>query len=155
MVGIVIGMKNQWIIADPDEFKTLAQELLQVTGSENSILCLQGDLGAGKTAFTQRLGEVLGVSETIVSPTFTIMKQYETQDVLFKTLVHIDAYRIESLSEVAPLHIQEIITQPHTISCIEWPELIQGVIPETAWTLEFTILTDEKRRVTITPGKEQ
>lgn len=148
-------MKTQWIIENPAEYKTLIQEVLQNVQSESLILCLQGDLGAGKTTFTQQLGEVLGVSETIVSPTFTIMKQYETKHAVLKTLIHIDAYRLESVSEATPLYIQETITRPHTIACIEWPEMIQSVIPETAWKIEFTILPDEKRRVTITPGKEQ
>jgi len=149
-------MKNQWTCKNPEEYTEICAELFsQDSATNNKVICLQGDLGAGKTTFTQMLGRFLGVSSHIVSPTFTIMKQYETTHHNFQVLNHIDAYRIESLEELGPLHIKETISLPSNISCIEWPEMIREIIPDDAIWLQFEILPDDSRRVTITPGKEQ
>jgi len=151
-------MKKEWIVDSPSELQTIAQVVLEQHENKKNIplvISLQGDLGAGKTAFTQELGTLLGVTEVITSPTFTIMKQYQTTHSQWQTLVHIDAYRLESERETKPLHIEQIISQPNTISCIEWPEIIPASIPDFAYQLQIEILKDDQRRVTITLGKEQ
>jgi len=151
-------MKTSWIITAPVELQAVVQEILTAHESQKNtplVICLQGDLGAGKTAFTQELGKVLGVTDVITSPTFTIMKQYDTTHPQYQTLVHIDAYRLESEAETKPLHITEMISQPHTVSCIEWPEIIPATIPESAYTVRIKILAEEQREVTITLTKEQ
>jgi tRNA threonylcarbamoyladenosine biosynthesis protein TsaE len=145
-------MKKEWMIDEPADLQTVAQEILTHHASKTDvplIICLQGDLGAGKTAFTQELGKMLGVKEIVTSPTFTIMKQYETTHPQWQTLVHIDAYRLESEAETKPLHIEDIISQPDTISCIEWPEMIPGIIPSAAYNVQLKILTDEKRQASV------
>lgn len=113
------------------------------------VITLEGDLGAGKTTFTQELGRNLGVTEQVTSPTFTIMKQYELDHELFDTLVHIDAYRFESEEEARPLRLEEIFTIPRAIVCVEWPERIPSLIPKTATSLTISIIEDEKRLVTV------
>lgn len=151
-------MKKEWTIDIPADLQRVAQEILTAHQSKSDVplvICLQGDLGAGKTAFAQELGKMLGVTEIITSPTFTIMKQYETTHAQWQILVHIDAYRLESEAETKPLHIKEIISQPNTISCVEWPEIIPDSIPSTAYKIQIEILEEEQRRVTITLGKEQ
>jgi len=151
-------MKKEWIVDSPSELQTIAQVVLEQHENQKNIplvISLRGDLGAGKTAFTQELGTLLGVTEVITSPTFTIMKQYQTTHPRWETLVHIDAYRLESEKETKPLHIKQIISQPNTISCIEWPEIIPASIPDFAYQLQIEILKDDQRRVTITLGKEQ
>jgi len=151
-------MKTQWTIHTPAQLQLIAQEILdhhKAPADGPLVIALKGDLGAGKTAFAQELGKLLGVAEQVTSPTFTIMKQYQTTDQLWHTLVHIDAYRLESEVEVKPLHISESIAQPYTISCIEWPEIIPKSIPDFAYLVQIEIIKDEQRRVTITLGKEQ
>jgi len=158
LVAIVSHMKKDWTVDSPTELQPIAQAILENHKSYvvvPLVISLQGDLGAGKTAFTQELGKLLGVTEVITSPTFTIMKQYQTTHPQWQTLVHIDAYRLESEAETIPLHIEQIISQPNTISCIEWPEIIPASIPDSAYQLQIEILKDERRRVTITLGKEQ
>jgi len=158
LVAIVCCMKTQWTITTPVELQQIAQAILddhQTKGEAPLVIALLGDLGAGKTAFTQELGKMLGVQEIITSPTFTIMKQYQTTHPQYQTLVHIDAYRLESEAETRPLHITEAISQPGTVSCIEWPEIIPASIPKSAYQLQIEIIEDEHRRVTITLGKEQ
>jgi tRNA threonylcarbamoyladenosine biosynthesis protein TsaE len=143
-------MHQQWNVRSADEMKQVASEILATFQNHSSlILCLSGDLGAGKTTFTQAFGELLGVTEPITSPTFTIMRGYETQHPVLKKLIHIDAYRIEDESEISPLQFQEVFLGSEQIVCIEWPERIASVIPDSAVHLTFEMLPDESRQVTI------
>jgi len=124
-------------------------EVLSLAKSEPSagavVIALHGDLGAGKTTFVQELGRQLGVSEDITSPTFTIMKGYETTDRTFTHLIHMDAYRLEDEAELAPLHFADILATPKILFCIEWAEKITGALP--AQVLEVTLgLVDETTR---------
>lgn len=120
------------------------------------VVALSGDLGAGKTTFTQALARELGVMETVVSPTFVVMKIYETgggrgakKAEPFSRLIHLDAYRVEDLDEMRVLRFPELVAQNNTIICIEWPEKIADLIPSDALRLTFAI-EGETRIVTIT-----
>ena len=114
--------------------------------SHTTILALQGDLGAGKTTFTQALARELGISETIQSPTYVLMKKYEvTQgETLYnkvspwKTLVHIDAYRLNNAEEFAALKPEQFLNDPKVLVVVEWPEKVEGALPKAALTLNFS-----------------
>ena len=105
-----------------EELPALAAEVVALVKKTPTvgatIVALHGDLGAGKTTFVQALGQLLGVTEHITSPTFTIMKGYETTDSDLKHLVHMDAYRIDDINELGPLRFSEIITTPNTLFCM-------------------------------------
>ncbi len=119
---------------------------------EATTVTLTGDLGAGKTTFVQQLAKNLAVTETITSPTFVVMKQYdiENNDTKFTQLIHIDAYRIEDSAEMTVLGFEGLLTQPKTLICIEWPEKIQELIPENAVQIELaTTETEGERIITI------
>lgn len=95
-----------------------------------SLLLIQGELGAGKTALTKAIGKVFGVEETITSPTFVIMKSYPIQgDEHFDRLIHIDAYRIEDVDELRVLRFEELLQDTRNYIVIEWPERIESVLP--------------------------
>jgi tRNA threonylcarbamoyladenosine biosynthesis protein TsaE len=113
-----------------------------------TVIALHGDLGAGKTTFVQALARQLGVTETVTSPTFVIMKSYETSDDMFSVLVHIDAYRIESTAEMDPLHFETILTSTHTLVCIEWAERIATLLPISTKHISFTLESNETRTIT-------
>jgi tRNA threonylcarbamoyladenosine biosynthesis protein TsaE len=133
-----------------DSFSAEVLDMLKHKAANGSIvLALSGDLGAGKTTFVQALGRALGVTEDITSPTFTIMKGYETTDDTFAQLVHMDAYRIEDEGELGPLRFSEIITQPNTLICIEWAELIKGALPQNLVQLTLSIKDETTRTVLI------
>ena len=107
------------------------------------VVALTGDLGVGKTAFTKELAKILGVSHEVTSPTFVIMKSYPiSTHPFFKTLTHIDAYRIESEDEIRVLGFAELLKDPTQLICIEWPEKIQNNIPSDALTISFTLEKD-------------
>ncbi|MFP4286180.1 MAG: tRNA (adenosine(37)-N6)-threonylcarbamoyltransferase complex ATPase subunit type 1 TsaE [Candidatus Izemoplasmataceae bacterium] len=104
------------------------------------VLCLGGELGAGKTTFTQFFGQSLGIDEPIHSPTFTIMKNYDGIDL---PLSHIDAYRLEGMHQ--DMELEEYIFG-EGISVIEWYAFIDESLPENYLSihLEFTGETSRK-----------
>jgi tRNA threonylcarbamoyladenosine biosynthesis protein TsaE len=140
-------------IRNTTELTEFAQHLLvelsnQVSTTSATIIALHGDLGAGKTTFVQALATQLGVSETVTSPTFVVMKSYETNNEVFTHLVHIDAYRIEHTDEMRQLGFSGVVSSPGTLVCIEWAEKIATLLPHNAVHLELTTTGDETRTIT-------
>ena len=110
---------------------------LSLTTNKATVVGLYGELGSGKTSFTQSVSTVLGVTETVVSPTFVIEKIYELpktktdgQKNVFKHLIHIDAYRLEKSNELLSLGWPEIIKDESNLILIEWPERVTDIMPE-------------------------
>lgn len=106
----------------PAETQRLAEALATVL-ADGDLLVLTGDLGAGKTCFTQGLGRGLGVSERITSPTFTLANRYHGR----LTLNHLDVYRLDSAAESADLGLSELLEDGVTV--IEWGDRIEEVLP--------------------------
>lgn len=150
-------MKDSYVINKPEDFQVVITDILNQYSRQTDqplVIALQGNLGAGKTTFTQQLAEQLGVIEVVNSPTFTIMKQYDLADKPFERLVHIDAYRFESEDEAVPLRLEELITNPKNLVCIEWPEQIISLIPDSAVWLKIESKDNEVRIVTVKTGGE-
>lgn len=97
-----------------------------------------GELGSGKTTFVQALAKELGVEKTVQSPTYVLMKRYKTTHPRFKTLVHIDLYRLEREEELATLKLEEIVDDPGSLVCIEWPERARNLLPKLDLTITFS-----------------
>lgn len=106
------------------------------------ILALQGDLGSGKTTFTQGLAKFLKIKGRITSPTFVILKR-------FKNLYHIDAYRINKPEEILDLGWREIISNPKNIIVIEWPEKIKKFLPKQTYFLNLKFINETQREIKI------
>jgi tRNA threonylcarbamoyladenosine biosynthesis protein TsaE len=107
------------------------------------VICLQGDLGAGKTTFVQGLAQGWGTLDSVSSPTFIIVNLYRRAD--GAQLFHMDAYRLDSTSEAEELDLESMLTQGPLL--IEWPERIQGLIPPERIWLEMEYLADEHRQM--------
>ncbi len=107
------------------------------------VICLQGDLGAGKTTFVQGLAQGWGTLDSVSSPTFIIVNLYRRAD--GAQLFHMDAYRLDSTSEAEELDLESMLTQGPLL--IEWPERIQGLIPPDRIWLEMEYLADEHRQM--------
>ena len=118
-------------------------------GNQATVVALQGNLGAGKTAFTQAVGKFLNVVENVVSPTFVIMKVYKIDFKGFKSFIHIDAYRLEKESELLHLGWHEIIQEPENLIFIEWPENVPRLIPKDAKRISLEIVDENTRSITI------
>ncbi|HEY9583814.1 MAG TPA: tRNA (adenosine(37)-N6)-threonylcarbamoyltransferase complex ATPase subunit type 1 TsaE [Candidatus Paceibacterota bacterium] len=114
------------------ETQDIARNFLNSLSQKNTdatIVGLYGNLGSGKTAFTQRIGKELGIEEPITSPTFVIMKIYETKHQYFKRLIHIDAYRLSRGRELQDLKFEELVNNQNNLVVIEWPENVKEILP--------------------------
>lgn len=119
------------------ETQDLAYRLGEIVEA-NTLITLSGDLGAGKTTFTQGLARGLGIDKKVTSPTFTIMKEYKGRLPLY----HIDAYRLENITQ--DLGFDEYI-ESDGACVIEWANFIEYVLPEELLNIEFTINDDDSR----------
>lgn len=103
------------------------------------VLALSGELGAGKTTFVQGLAKAISIREQITSPTFILMKVYRLKKPLndIAQLCHIDAYRLSSTAELAAIGAGEYIGDAKTLTVIEWPERVRGLVPDNATAISF------------------
>jgi tRNA threonylcarbamoyladenosine biosynthesis protein TsaE len=97
----------------------------------SAVYCLNGDLGVGKTVFTQGFASGLGIEEAVNSPTFTIVQQYDDGRLPF---YHFDVYRIGDVSEMDEIGYEDCF-YGDGVSLIEWSELIQEILPESIITV--------------------
>ncbi len=116
-------MKKKVIVNSVEETKKLAQKIGELC-QQNDVITLNGDLGAGKTTFTQGLALGLKITKTISSPTFTLLKIYQGRLPLY----HFDAYRLEGSREY--LGFEEMI-DGDGVAVIEWPKYIEQEIPKS------------------------
>ena len=128
------------------ETQALAAELAAEM-PPGTVLCLHGDLGAGKTCFVQGMARALGVRRPVGSPTFTLINEYKGQ----KPLAHIDLYRIRGAGDAFGLGLEDYLYHYDGIVAIEWPERAGDLLPETCWPvrLEMGSAGDESRVVTV------
>ena len=103
-----------------------------------TVVALSGELGAGKTTFVQGLARALGVEEQVTSPTFVIERVYPLTGQKFDRLVHIDAYRLKDRGELSVLGWNELVKESGTLVLIEWPEMIDGALPEDAMRITIS-----------------
>ncbi len=113
-----------------------------------TMLGLSGELGSGKTVFVKALAKRLGVSDTVLSPTFVIEKIYKLPPGKpFRHLIHIDAYRIDNEEELRVLGWDELLADPHNLIVIEWPERIKGLLPKDAREIKFKHVNETTREI--------
>jgi tRNA threonylcarbamoyladenosine biosynthesis protein TsaE len=108
-----------------DDTRELAAAVAPLVRS-GDILLLAGELGAGKTCFTQGFGRGLGVTEQITSPTFTLLHPYEGSSL---RLLHADVYRLDHLQEIVDLGITELVDE-NAVAVIEWGDMAEPVLPK-------------------------
>lgn len=125
-------MENKIITNSCEETKEFAIAFSK-TLKKGDILCLRGDLGAGKTAFVQGLAKGLGISDYVTSPTFTIVNEYKGDKC---TLYHFDVYRIEDSDEMYEIGYEEYIYSD-SVCVIEWPECIEDILPDSRYEINI------------------
>ena len=127
-------------------------ELAQNIESEkfpNMVICLDGELGSGKTVFTKGIANALGINEVITSPTFTIIKEYLYGEM---PLYHMDVYRLDGADDT--IGIEEYFTKGGIV-VIEWSDIISDILPENRLDIKIKVTDEDKRIFIITPhGKE-
>ncbi|MEK7147911.1 MAG: tRNA (adenosine(37)-N6)-threonylcarbamoyltransferase complex ATPase subunit type 1 TsaE [Patescibacteria group bacterium] len=132
-----------------EETNQIARELLEkiIPGTAATVVALEGDLGAGKTALTQEIAKILNVIENVNSPTFVIEKIYNIDFKNFKKLIHIDAYRLEKEQELINIGWNEIVGNPENLIVIEWPENVPNLIPENAIRVSLKFVDEKIREI--------
>jgi tRNA threonylcarbamoyladenosine biosynthesis protein TsaE len=110
------------------------------------VICLQGELGSGKTTFVQGVAQGWGALDAVSSPTFILVNVYRRADQ--RELFHMDAYRLDSATEAEELDLESMLTQGPLL--IEWPERLEKLIPRDRLWLQFEYLDDEQRKLRIT-----
>ena len=116
---------------------------------ENMVICLDGELGSGKTIFTKGIANALGIEEPITSPTFTIIKEYTSGEM---PLYHMDVYRLDGNTD--GVGIEEYYNKGGIV-IIEWAKTIKDILPEERLEIKFKIVDENKRVLVIKPyGKK-
>jgi len=109
------------------------------------VIGLIGNLGAGKTVFSQGLAAGLQIKEQITSPTFVVMKIYDCHNhPTIKEFCHIDAYRLRSGQDLLALGIEDYLAEPSTLTVIEWADKVLEILPQNAKIIKIEI-TEEAR----------
>ena len=140
-----------------EELHAFAEEFLRkltALPAKNSatLVLLSGELGSGKTAFTKEVASLLGIKETITSPTFILEKIYQIPSgslarERFSALVHIDAYRLERPEELKALDLKTLLADSKNLIFFEWPERAKGELPSDAPKLSFEYVNESVRLV--------
>ena len=128
------------------------RHILSLPQSDNSatIITLSGDLGAGKTSLVKELATHLGITEDITSPTFVIMKTYLVKHHdWIKRLVHVDAYRLDGKADLEHLGWNDIVRDPGTLVCLEWPEMVDGIVMPKQLAINITIDENNARKISL------
>lgn len=111
-----------------------------------SVVLFRGPMGAGKTTLISRMAAALGAEDTVTSPTFALVNQYEGE--CGRRIYHFDFYRINNVEEALDLGYEEYFYSGD-LCLVEWPEKIEPLLPEDAMTVTITVGEDERRRFTI------
>jgi len=131
-----------------DAAAALVSSLTPKTDSA-TLVTLSGELGAGKTAFTQAVAKALGVEDAVTSPTFVLEKIYQLPEGrAFKRLIHIDAYRLEGGAELAPLSFDSLMRDTRNLIMLEWPEKVADALSPATAALSIVAHDDGSRTLT-------
>lgn len=131
-----------------DETSELAQNL-ESEKFPGMVICLNGELGSGKTLFVKAFAKALGIDDEVTSPTFNIIKEYLDGEA---ELYHMDVYRVEDNYESIGI---EDYFKKDGISIIEWADMISDILPEERLDINFQIIGENTRVITLIPHGEK
>ncbi len=114
----------------------------------NMVICLDGELGSGKTVFTKGIANALGIKESITSPTFSIIKEYDGELPLY----HMDVYRLDGNTD--GIGIEEYFNKGGVV-VIEWADTIKDILPKEYLHIKFKVIDENKRMLILTPYGKQ
>lgn len=132
-------------IHSTDELPMVAEQVIDALDGR-SVVALFGSMGAGKTTLVSAIMEHLGSADTVTSPTFALVNQYYTAD--NQPVYHFDFYRINSLAEAFDMGYEEYFYSGD-LCLVEWPEKIEGLLPDDVMVVRIEPLDETSRRFTI------
>lgn len=134
-------MQSHFVLNSIQDTEKMAREIAGEVRA-GQILALSGPIGAGKTTFVKAFAAALGIEKTIVSPTYTLLQPYTLPRAVngIKTLVHIDAYRLESAEELTAIGFEDFLNDPTALIVIEWAEKVEKIlVNQKIITLNFSM----------------
>ena len=124
-----------------NDLKYAAKKLISVF-PDNRVFAIYGKMGAGKTTFIQAICKILGTDDNVTSPTFALINEYKTKEL--KSVFHFDFYRIKDLEEAFDLGYEDYLFSGN-YCLIEWPEMIESLLPENIIRVKIEVLENESR----------
>jgi tRNA threonylcarbamoyladenosine biosynthesis protein TsaE len=134
----------------PDQTRRVGMRLGRLL-QPGDVVCLQGELGAGKTTLVQGLAKGWGSLDPVSSPTFIIVNVYRRPD--DGQLFHMDAYRLDTALEAAEVDLDEMLAQGSLL--VEWPDRIQQVLPDDCMWISFEYVAEEHRQMLLKAAGER
>ena len=139
---------KKFIIHSVEELPGISEHIIELLNSSKVVL-FQGDLGAGKTLLVKNICLKMDVTDTVNSPTFSLVNEYTTRQ--GKTIYHIDLYRIDTEEELLDIGFEEYLFSPH-FCFIEWPEKAGSLIPDGFTKVQINKISETAREITIFPA---
>jgi len=140
--------KEFFISRNPEQTMKFAEKLIQQI-QHGAVICLKGDLGAGKTIFVKGLARGLGITELITSPTFVLMKKYNIRirnKAKNRKLYHIDCYRLKNSNDLLSLGFKSWVKNDNII-VIEWGDKVRDILPKNRINIKISIVDEKTRKI--------
>lgn len=151
--------RREFITKSPQETQKVAAivavEVVSKKRTRAFVVALEGELGAGKTTFVQGFAKALGVKENVLSPTFVLIKIYKlghgsnVKGQMFRHLIHIDCYRIDSPKDLPRLGFRELLKDKDAIILIEWADRVRKLLPKKTTHIRFHHISPMRRQIII------
>lgn len=140
-----------YISQSPEQTSIIAQKIAsRLKGGE--VICLYGDLGAGKTVFVKGIIQYYLPEKRVLSPTFIIVRHYQPKKSAIKNIYHLDLYRIQKEAEAAEIGFNDMINSGSLVA-IEWADKLGKLLPQKRIDIRINILDDNRRSIKINPWK--
>jgi len=149
-LGTITGMRPARTIGNLEELEAEAREFVSMLHPKQdaaTLVTLSGDLGSGKTSFTQAAARALGIREPLTSPTFVLAKSYDLSGQEFAKLVHIDAYRLTEGKDLGALDFAHTLEDSRTLIMLEWPEIVQDGLPKADVAITLKVSGENTRDI--------
>jgi tRNA threonylcarbamoyladenosine biosynthesis protein TsaE len=143
LADVMMNVQTQLFVTGLENLQDVAKQIFECLG-DKKIVALYGNMGAGKTTLIKAICREAGVDESVTSPTFSLVNEYRTSG--NKTVCHFDFYRINSISEVYDLGYEEYFYSGE-LCFIEWPEMIEELLPENTLRIYIKVLNNDKRAI--------
>ena len=111
------------------------------------VICLEGDLGTGKTTIAKAICKYFGVNSEVISPTFNILKEYNVDKFSIKRIFHFDLYRIKDLNDLYNIGFEDYLYDDNAITLIEWPNIASELITKSCKHIHISYLNNNRREI--------